>query len=181
MSTNEGMALAGLGVFFVIIFGFIMLIALVIVIVNFVAMWKLFEKAGEAGWKAIIPIYNTIIMSKIATGNYKLGIASLCCSLGYSVCMGIANTLNAIASSGSDSSLAILSLISLPLSLLSMVLSLGMAVLNGYFHYIFTESYGKETIWCVLSIFFGPIVFLIMGFDKNTYYVGPKNHIKWFE
>ncbi len=180
MNTNEGMALAGLGIFFVILIGIAFLVALVMLVINFVSMWKLFEKAGEDGWKAIIPIYNTIIMSKIATGNYKLGIASLCTSAAYSLCMGVANTINAIATSG-DGSLAILSLISLPLSLVSMVLSIGMAVLTGYFRYIFTESYGKETVWCVLSIFFGPIIYIVMAFDGKTSYVGPKNHIKWFE
>ncbi len=28
-------------------------------------MWLTFTKAGEAGWKAIIPIYNTLILLKI--------------------------------------------------------------------------------------------------------------------
>ena len=28
-------------------------------------MWKLFTKAGEAGWKCLIPIYNYYIMLKI--------------------------------------------------------------------------------------------------------------------
>ncbi|HUP50344.1 MAG TPA: DUF5684 domain-containing protein [Thermoanaerobaculia bacterium] len=31
-----------------------------------VAMWKVFEKAGEPGWAAIIPIYNIYVMLKIA-------------------------------------------------------------------------------------------------------------------
>jgi hypothetical protein len=31
-----------------------------------VACWKVFEKAGEKGWKAIIPIYNEYITYKIA-------------------------------------------------------------------------------------------------------------------
>lgn len=34
-----------------------------------VCMWRIFSKAGEAGWKSIIPIYNTYILVKIATGN----------------------------------------------------------------------------------------------------------------
>jgi hypothetical protein len=29
------------------------------------AMWKVFEKAGQPGWAAIIPIYNLYIMTKI--------------------------------------------------------------------------------------------------------------------
>jgi hypothetical protein len=31
-----------------------------------VALWKLFSKAGEPGWAAIIPIYNTIVWLKVA-------------------------------------------------------------------------------------------------------------------
>ena len=180
MSTNEGMALAGLGLFLVILVGFAILFSLVIIVINFVGMWKLFEKAGEDGWKAIIPIYNTLIMSKLACGNFKLGIASLCLTAGYFLIMCVTNTINAIATSG-DGSLAILSLISLPLSLVGIALSLGMAVIGGYFHYIFTKSYGKDTVWCVLSIFFSPIIFLIIGFDKNAKYIGPQNTLKWFE
>lgn len=30
-----------------------------------VAMWKVYTKAGQEGWKAIIPIYNTYILLKI--------------------------------------------------------------------------------------------------------------------
>jgi hypothetical protein len=29
-------------------------------------MWKVFVKAGEPGWAAIVPIYNIIVMLKIA-------------------------------------------------------------------------------------------------------------------
>lgn len=182
MDNTEGMAvLAGLGIFIVIFLGFMLLITVVMLVIYFIALWKLFVKAGEEGWKSLIPIYNTLVMSKIATGNFKLGAASLCMSLGYSFFMGIANTLNMIATSGNNSSLAALSIISLPMSLLAIVCSIAMAVIGGYFSYIFTESYGKETIWCVLSIFFFPIIMLILAFDKNTHYVGPKNHIKWFE
>lgn len=35
-------------------------------VVQVIAYWKLFTKAGEAGWKSIIPIYNTYILFKIA-------------------------------------------------------------------------------------------------------------------
>ena len=35
----------------------------------YVALWKMFEKAGEAGWKSIVPLYNTYIAFKIAGRN----------------------------------------------------------------------------------------------------------------
>lgn len=37
----------------------IMLISIAILILMIVANWKLFTKAGEEGWKSIIPFYNT--------------------------------------------------------------------------------------------------------------------------
>lgn len=38
-------------------------------IYQIVVMWKVFTKAGVAGWKSIIPIYNTYILTKITYGN----------------------------------------------------------------------------------------------------------------
>lgn len=32
-------------------------------------MWRIFSKAGEAGWKALIPFYNTWIFHKIVWGK----------------------------------------------------------------------------------------------------------------
>ena len=45
------------------------LIYLALIVVSIAAMWKLFEKAGEAGWKSIIPIYNAYILFKLAGRN----------------------------------------------------------------------------------------------------------------
>ena len=46
-----------------------LIVVLVLFVLLVIAYWKIFEKAGEAGWKSIIPIYNTYIITKIATGN----------------------------------------------------------------------------------------------------------------
>lgn len=50
---------AGLGLGFVIFW-----LALVLLIVA--SMWKVFEKAGEPGWAAIVPFYNIVVLLKIA-------------------------------------------------------------------------------------------------------------------
>ncbi len=42
------------------------IIVIAIAVLQIVAMWKIFTKAGEEGWKAIIPIYNIIILFKIS-------------------------------------------------------------------------------------------------------------------
>ena len=44
----------------------ISLISLVIGILTIIANWKIFTKAGQAGWKSLIPIYNLVILFRIA-------------------------------------------------------------------------------------------------------------------
>jgi hypothetical protein len=39
-----------------------MLVYLAVIIVMVVALWKIFTKAGQPGWAAIVPIYNTYIL-----------------------------------------------------------------------------------------------------------------------
>ena len=48
------------------IFGATLVFAILFCILLIVAMWKLFAKAGEKGWKSLIPIYNGYILYKIS-------------------------------------------------------------------------------------------------------------------
>lgn len=45
------------------------IISLGLYIISVIALWKLFEKAGEEGWKAIIPFYNAYMTSKLSMNN----------------------------------------------------------------------------------------------------------------
>lgn len=42
-----------------------MIIYIILVLLTFAGMWKTYEKAGVAGWKAIIPIYNMVVLARI--------------------------------------------------------------------------------------------------------------------
>src|SRR5689334_4031309 len=44
---------------------FVLIVLLPILIPAYVGLWKLFEKAGEKGWTAIVPIYGTIVWLRI--------------------------------------------------------------------------------------------------------------------
>lgn len=57
---------SGFGALFGAMLGIFIVIGIVLIVVRIIAMWKIFSKAGQAGWKSIIPIYNTVIMFKIA-------------------------------------------------------------------------------------------------------------------
>ncbi|MBR2590055.1 MAG: hypothetical protein IKE65_03950 [Clostridia bacterium] len=43
--------------------------AIVMCVLTIVAEWKIFTKAGEAGWKSLIPFYNLYILCKLADGK----------------------------------------------------------------------------------------------------------------
>lgn len=44
-------------------------ISIIIIVMIVAAEYGIFEKAGEEGWKAIIPFYNSYIFYKISTGK----------------------------------------------------------------------------------------------------------------
>lgn len=55
-------AFAGLAAFGVVFW----IICMAIAVVQIVAMWKLFKKAGRPGWASIIPVYNYIVLIQVA-------------------------------------------------------------------------------------------------------------------
>lgn len=55
-------------------FYFLLVIAFLVVgVVYFIAQWKLYQKAGEAGWKCLIPFYNEWVRIRIALGRTSVG------------------------------------------------------------------------------------------------------------
>ena len=42
------------------------IVALAVAIFMLAAMWRLFSKAGQPGWAVFIPIYNTIVLLRVA-------------------------------------------------------------------------------------------------------------------
>lgn len=47
----------------------VILISLATVVLLIVAAWKVFAKAGEPGWAAVVPFYNTYVEFRIAGFN----------------------------------------------------------------------------------------------------------------
>jgi hypothetical protein len=45
--------------------GAFFLVWLAVVVLVFVSLWKIFEKAGKPGWAGIVPIYNLIVWLEI--------------------------------------------------------------------------------------------------------------------
>lgn len=136
--------------------GFLLIIILALLVITIIANWKLFEKAGEPGWSAIVPFYSQYQMAKIATAD-----ARVCWTM-----VGV-SVLNFVMSILSNSENAVIGGIATIVSLASLVVTC-------YVYFMFAKSYGQSTAMCILAILFGGIIFIIMAFNKNTEYVGPK-------
>lgn len=63
LTTNEA---AAAGAVMGGMLGVAIVASIAVAILMIVAMWKLFKKAGEPGWKALIPIYDVYILFKIS-------------------------------------------------------------------------------------------------------------------
>ena len=61
-------ALGGMDIMGVLgpVLALVQVVTLVVLIIAIVSMWKIFKKAGKPGWAALVPIYNTVVMVKVA-------------------------------------------------------------------------------------------------------------------
>lgn len=131
---------------FAVLGGFILimsLIGLAIAIVSIIGMWKMFTKAGEEGWKAIIPVYNVYTLCKI------IGVSPWWILIIFG-----AGVLSAIP-------------------ILGILIGLAETVASIYFGILVAKStanaFGKDTGFAVGLYFLGPIFYCILGFGKAKY------------
>lgn len=59
---------AGLG-FLVGVLATYFIVIMAIAVIALIGMWKMYSKAGEPGWAAIVPFYNIYVLFKISWGN----------------------------------------------------------------------------------------------------------------
>lgn len=161
--------LGGMLILFIIFYVVMILLSLAVAVLCIIAQWRLFEKAGEHGWAALIPIYNYFVMTKIATGNYLLGWIYMGICVVYTIVSGVSSFMLGFSSDSETFGFAYIMMM-----LVLFGLMIPVYVIAGYVSYMFSKSYGKPTLWNVCMIFLSPILMIVMGFDKNTYYVGPK-------
>lgn len=137
-------ALAVLGGFIVVV----AIIALVFLVLEIVANWKIFIKAGEDGWKAIIPYYNSFITFKIG-GNTM-----------YFWIWLAASVLNYILSAISDSGFV---------GILASLCSLAVFVMYVLREYNIAKAFGKGIGFTVGLVLLNPIFRMILGFGSAEY------------
>ena len=133
-------------------YGIVMLILCILLII---AWWKIFVKAGEPGWKSIIPIYNVYTLCKIIGINFWIYVLAIPVGLGL---------LNAIAIGTGSAAFTVIVYVAIVIYII--YLAILEAIKLG-------DAFGKSTAFKVCIFFFAPICYLILGFGKDKY-VGKK-------
>ncbi len=120
-----------------------------------IAGWKIFKKAGEPGWKSLIPIYNVYILYKIAGIKkwFWIMIAVACC-------IGFINGIIS-ATAGPDGNTAIS-----VISAFSTIFGLGV---NAYYSLKMSKAFKHGIAFAIGLFIFEPIFMLILGFGASKY------------
>ena len=131
--------------------GMYLIFAFVWWILQIIANWNIFTKAGETGWKTLIPIYGDYVSYKIAWQtsyfwlNFILGIL-----------------LSYVSNANLNESMF--------LSLIVILLKIALTVINIMYCVKLARAFGRGIGFAIGLILLQPIFLLILGFGSDQYY-----------
>ena len=131
--------------------GIYLIFALVWWILQIIANWNIFTKAGEAGWKSLIPIYGDYVSYKIAWQTSYFWLSFI---------------LGIVASYVSSANLNE----SMFLTVIATLLRIVIAVINIMYCVKLSRAFGHGIGFAIGLILLQPIFLLILGFGSDPYY-----------
>lgn len=124
-------------------------------LISIIGMWLIFRKAGEAGWKSLIPVYNVWVFGKVIYGHGKewLALIPLIIIVGTPIVSGIP---------------VIGWLISLVMFIVSLIYQFTILIPS------VCHAFGKYGFGSYLVYFlFSPLVLIYYGASQSVRYMGP--------
>ena len=125
-------------------------IAVVLLIIYILAYWMIFNKAGEPGWKALIPVYSTYIEYKLTWSGKMFGLLAV-----FAV---IAVAFQHVGGLG---------------IIVFLAASVGMVVMRVIACIKLSVSFGHGAWFGVGLVFLNFIFLLVLAFDGSEY-IGPE-------
>ena len=148
-----------------LIFGLIFFVLIVI------AQWKIFEKAGEKGWKSIIPIYGQYILFKIIGAKKWFWIL-----FGVSLVTSIMMTANPLPIDYNASEAEISAQLELidwskyiPFAIGMVVSCIVTFIAEILVAVKLAKAFGKGAAYMIGLVLVAPIVFMVLGFGQAKY------------
>lgn len=143
----------------------------IIIILLIIAEWKIFEKAGEKGWKSLIPIYGQYILFKIIGAKMWFW-AFLAISVVASI-MICANPLPIDANATQAEVEEILNTLDwnnyIPFIIGTVTTFICSIFMDIFVAVKLAKAFGKGIAYILGLIFFTPIVLMVLGFGKAKY------------
>ncbi|MDO4266999.1 MAG: DUF5684 domain-containing protein [Eubacteriales bacterium] len=133
----------------VLMLSYLLLVLILIIgwyVLQVVAYWRIFTKAGEPGWKSLIPIYNTYIQYRISWNTTMFLVSVVCAVAG-----------------------VILSNMDSPLAILGSVCSLVNVVISFMACSKLSRAFGHGLGFAFGLFFLNPIFLLILGLGESVY------------
>lgn len=116
-----------------------------ILVFYIIVRWKMYEQAGEDGWKSIIPFYNVWVLKDIAEVNWWWFLIAI-----------LSTTISTSTSSDSGNNYSI-------------ILYAGSVITNLVFYTNIAKKYGKDTGFGVLCALLPLIGLSILVFGQSTF------------
>ncbi len=130
-------------------------VSLAITVFSFICLWKIFEKAGEAGWKCLIPIYNVYVFLKICwEAKYFIYLILAILAAIILTAVGAANNSGALAGIG---------------GFLIVILYIAIFVVDIIAMIKLAKRFGKSGAFAVGLIFLNTVFLAILAFDSSDY------------
>jgi len=123
------------------------IIELVFYVLRIIAGWKVFVKAGEKGWKSLIPIYNQIIQYKLTWKPIML-VPLLVLTIAGGVLVSLSNTVCVV---------------------IGFILVLAALVIEIIGLHKLSKAFGHGGGFTIGLIFLEGLFWLILGFSKSRY------------
>jgi len=157
MDTNTAAAVGIVGI--IMSFFFVWALWYVLCLIS---RWRVFDKAGIAGWKSLIPIYSDYCTYKIA---WKTSYFWIVFAAGI-VSAFVSNSISGYTDAGEA--------VPFMLSLISTVCGLTVMVINLIMNLSLSARFGRGILFGLGLTFFGPIFYMILGLGASEYHGNPE-------
>ncbi len=132
-------------------------ITIVLIVFLIVAMWKIFKKAGFAGWKSIIPFYNQYCLFRISGMS------------GWWIFLPIVATLCLTPSVVATGPNGTMTFQIGPMFIIGIFLAVAAGIIEIVQVVKLASAFKKGLGFKIASVFFPEITYLILGFGKAKY------------
>ena len=148
--------------------GTVLTISLIMGVLLIIAGWKIFEKAGEKGWKILIPIYDVYILFKICKlKNWFWAMLAVSVILSIAMCCNMPPVVEDIYGYHVDLDV---DLSKYPIFIAGTIISCVLGIVVDVMVSIrLAKAFGKGVGYALGLIFLPNIFTLILGFGKAKY------------